>query len=191
MVFGENAAAITQMKPITDEVRMAVAGTPRRVTATNCGGASRRAARTNSIRDAVYMPEFRQLSTAVSTTAFMMWSAYGMPHLGERRDERRRGDLVAVPRQDRHQQERGPDEEHRDAQDHRVGGLGHRPFGIRGFRGRDGRDLGADHREDHCHHTDRDGHRAHREEAAVRRTGSRNPCPCAATARSRTAHQGR
>ena len=31
------------------------------------------------MRDAVYMPEFRQLSTAVSTTAFMMWSAYGMP----------------------------------------------------------------------------------------------------------------
>jgi hypothetical protein len=26
------------------------------------------------MRDAVYMPEFRQLSTAVSTTAFMMWS---------------------------------------------------------------------------------------------------------------------
>ena len=31
--------------------------------------------RSNSMRDAVYMPEFRQLSTAVNTTAFMMWSA--------------------------------------------------------------------------------------------------------------------
>ena len=52
-----------------------MAGTPRRVTATSCAGASRRAARTNSIREAVYIPEFRQLSTAVNTTAFMMWSA--------------------------------------------------------------------------------------------------------------------
>ena len=33
------------------------------------------------MRDAVYMPEFRQLSTAVSTTAFMMSSAYGIPIL--------------------------------------------------------------------------------------------------------------
>ena len=51
------------------------------VTLTNCAGASRRAANTNSIRDAVYKPEFRQLSTAVSTTAFMMWLAYGIPIL--------------------------------------------------------------------------------------------------------------
>ena len=54
---------------------IATAGTPRRVTPTNCNGASRRAASTNSIRDAVYMPELRQLSTAVNTTAFMTWSA--------------------------------------------------------------------------------------------------------------------
>ena len=56
-----------------------MAGTPRGVTATSWGGASRRAASTNSIREAVYIPEFRQLSTAVNTTAFMMWSAYGIP----------------------------------------------------------------------------------------------------------------
>ena len=31
------------------------------------------------MRDAVYRPEFRQDSTAVSTTAFMMSAAYGMP----------------------------------------------------------------------------------------------------------------
>ena len=42
---------------------------------TSCGGASRRAASTNSMREAVYIPELRQLSTAVNTTAFMMWSA--------------------------------------------------------------------------------------------------------------------
>src|SRR3954469_22990439 len=80
-VSGEIAAAITQRNPTTEDARMALAGTPRRVTLTSCIGASRRAARTNSIRDAVYMPEFRQLSTAVSTTAFMMWSAYGIPIL--------------------------------------------------------------------------------------------------------------
>src|SRR6478672_7421516 len=81
MVSGENAAAITHSSPITDEARMAIAGTPRRVTSTSLAGASRRAANTNSIRDAVYMPELRQLSTAVRTTAFMIWSAYGMPIL--------------------------------------------------------------------------------------------------------------
>src|ERR1044072_7633114 len=79
MVSGETAAAMTHKKPTIDDARIATAGTPRRVTLTSCSGASRRAASTNNIRDAVYMPEFRQLSTAVSTTAFMMWSAYGMP----------------------------------------------------------------------------------------------------------------
>src|SRR3954451_11594221 len=80
-VSGETAAAMTHRNPTTDDARIATAGTPRRVTLTSCKGASRRAARTNSIRDAVYMPEFRQLSTAVSTTAFMTSSAYGMPIL--------------------------------------------------------------------------------------------------------------
>ena len=75
MVSGETAAAITHKRPTTEDARIAAAGTPRRVTATSWGGASRRAARTNSIREAVYIPEFRQLSTAVNTTAFMMWSA--------------------------------------------------------------------------------------------------------------------
>ena len=72
---GETAAAMTLRKPITEDARIAAAGTPRRVTWTSCAGASRRAAKTNSIRDAVYIPELRQLSTAVNTTAFMMWSA--------------------------------------------------------------------------------------------------------------------
>ena len=74
-VSGETAAAITQRNPTTEDARIATAGTPRLVTCTSCNGASRRAASTNSIRDAVYMPELRQLSTAVSTTAFMTWSA--------------------------------------------------------------------------------------------------------------------
>src|SRR6478609_8124796 len=64
-VFGEIAAAMTHRKPTTDDARIATAGTPRLVTLTSCWGASRRAASTNSIREAVYMPEFRQLSTAV------------------------------------------------------------------------------------------------------------------------------
>src|SRR6476469_10319661 len=79
IVSGETAAAMTLRKPITEDARIAAAGTPRRVTWTSCAGASRRAAKTNSIREAVYIPEFRQLSTAVNTTAFMMWSAYGIP----------------------------------------------------------------------------------------------------------------
>src|ERR671927_1427430 len=81
IVSGDTAAAMTHRKPTTDDARIATAGTPRLVTLTSCRGASRRAARTNSMRDAVYMPELRQLSTAVSTTAFMMWSAYGRPIL--------------------------------------------------------------------------------------------------------------
>src|SRR3954467_9704880 len=79
MVSGDNAAAITHRNPMTDDAKIAFAGTPRGVTRTSCGGASRRAASTNSIREAVYIPEFRQLSTAVRTTAFITWSAYGMP----------------------------------------------------------------------------------------------------------------
>src|SRR5919205_2866054 len=79
IVSGDTAAAMTQRKPTTDDARIAMAGTPRRVTRTSCAGASRRAASTNSIRDAVYMPELRQLSTAVSTTAFITLSAYGSP----------------------------------------------------------------------------------------------------------------
>src|ERR1044072_9006830 len=79
MVSSENAAAMTQANPMIDENRIALAGTPRLVRCINRSGASLRAERTNSMRDAVYMPEFRQLSTAVNTTAFMMWSAYGMP----------------------------------------------------------------------------------------------------------------
>src|SRR4051794_4353324 len=58
---------------------MAAIGTPARLTDISPTGASRRAASTNSIREDVYRPELRQDSTAVRTTAFMMWSAYGMP----------------------------------------------------------------------------------------------------------------
>src|SRR3954454_3377993 len=78
-VSGDTAAAITQRKPTTVEVRIAAIGTPRRLTDISASGAWRRAASTNSIRDAVYRPELRQDRTAVSTTAFMMWSAPGMP----------------------------------------------------------------------------------------------------------------
>src|SRR4051795_8432116 len=78
-VSGDTAAAITHRKPTTVEHRMAAIGTPRRLTDISASGACRRAASTNSIRDAVYSPEFRQDRTAVSTTAFMTWSAPGMP----------------------------------------------------------------------------------------------------------------
>jgi hypothetical protein len=52
-VSGEMYAAITQRKPTTVEDRMAQVGTPRLFTVIICTGASRRAASTNSIRDAV------------------------------------------------------------------------------------------------------------------------------------------
>src|SRR3954452_17333406 len=78
-VSGETAAAITHRKPLMLEVWMAGRGTPLLLTVISPIGASRRAARTNSNREAVYRPEFKQDSTAVSTTAFMIWSAYGMP----------------------------------------------------------------------------------------------------------------
>src|ERR1700754_4716313 len=79
IVSGETAAAMTHRNPTIDDARIAFIGTPRRVTLTSAGGASRRAASTNSIREAVYMPELRQLRTAVNTTAFITWSAYGIP----------------------------------------------------------------------------------------------------------------
>src|SRR6478609_10677636 len=78
-VSGEMAAAITHRNPITLETRIAVRGTPVLLTRIKPIGASRRAESTNSIREAVYSPEFRQDRTAVSTTAFMIWSANGIP----------------------------------------------------------------------------------------------------------------
>src|SRR5689334_23630629 len=78
-VFGDTFAAMTQRNPTTVELRIATAGTPRRLTRISWTGASRRAASTNSIRDAVYRPEFRQDSTAVSTTAFITSAAAGIP----------------------------------------------------------------------------------------------------------------
>src|SRR6478735_10342582 len=78
-VSGAIAAAITHRKPTTVENRIAQTGTPRRFTVIRATGASRRAASTNSIRDAVYSPEFRHDSTAVSTIAFIRWSTKGRP----------------------------------------------------------------------------------------------------------------
>src|SRR3954451_17307726 len=78
---GDTAAAITQRNPTIDELRIAQTGTPRLFTVMSATGASRRPARTKSIREAVYRPELRQDSTAVRTTAFMTWSAYGSPIL--------------------------------------------------------------------------------------------------------------
>ena len=68
---GATAAAMTHRKPTTVDVRIAHIGTPRRFTVISATGASRRAASTNSMREAVYSPEFRHDRTAVSTTAFM------------------------------------------------------------------------------------------------------------------------
>src|SRR4029079_14361071 len=79
IVSGDTAAAITQRKPTTVEVRIAAAGTPRAVTRVITAGASRWPASTRSILEAVYSPEFRQERTAVRTTAFMMLSANGIP----------------------------------------------------------------------------------------------------------------
>ena len=83
-VSGETAAAITQRKPTTLEDRMAAHGHPALVDRDQLRPAppGGRPARTAS-GEAVYIPEFRQDSTAVSTTAFMIWSAYGDAHHGE------------------------------------------------------------------------------------------------------------
>jgi hypothetical protein len=52
-VSGETYAAITLRKPMTVEARIAHTGTPRLFTVISRIGASRRADRTKSIRDAV------------------------------------------------------------------------------------------------------------------------------------------
>ena len=52
-VSGDTAAAMTHRKPTTVEVRIAAMGTPRLFTVISRTGASRRAASTNSMRDAV------------------------------------------------------------------------------------------------------------------------------------------
>src|SRR3954452_5825632 len=52
-VSGDTAAAITHRKPMTLEARRAGRGTPLLLTVIKPTGASRRAASTNSIRDAV------------------------------------------------------------------------------------------------------------------------------------------
>src|SRR5919107_1132173 len=70
---------MTQAKPTTVDVRIAHIGTPRLLMVSIRPGASLRADRTNSIRDAVYSPELRQDSTAVRTTTFMKSAAPGMP----------------------------------------------------------------------------------------------------------------
>src|ERR671934_934710 len=80
-VFGATYAATTQAKPTTVDAMIDHIGTPRALIDSIRAGASRRAASTNSMRDAVYRPEFRHDSTAVSTTKFMMFAAPGMPIL--------------------------------------------------------------------------------------------------------------
>src|SRR5215217_4454203 len=70
---------MTQAKPTTVELRMAHIGTPRLLIDSIRAGASLRADSTNSIRDAVYSPEFRQDRTEVRTTTFMKSAAPGMP----------------------------------------------------------------------------------------------------------------
>ena len=54
-------------------------GTPRRLTSSSLFGASPRRASANSIREPMYMPEFRHDRTAVTTIAFMTSAAPGMP----------------------------------------------------------------------------------------------------------------
>ncbi len=70
-VSGASHAINTQPKPTTDDPMIATCGTPRPLMRTSCAGAWPRSASTNSIREAVYRPEFKQDSTAVSTTAFI------------------------------------------------------------------------------------------------------------------------
>ena len=50
---GETAAAITHMKPTTEDAPIAHAGTPFPLTVIKITGASRRAASTNNIREEV------------------------------------------------------------------------------------------------------------------------------------------
>src|SRR5262245_40290780 len=74
-VSGDTAAATTDRKPTTVEVRMAHIGTPLRLIRRSNGGASVRSDSTNNMRDAVYSPELRQESTAVRTTKFIRSAA--------------------------------------------------------------------------------------------------------------------
>ena len=54
-------------------------GTPSRLTSSKDWGASPRRASAKSMREPVYIPEFRQDRTAVTTTAFMTSAAPGIP----------------------------------------------------------------------------------------------------------------
>jgi len=66
-------------KPIDEVSRIALTGTPRRLTSSRPSGASPRRASANSIREPVYMPELRHESTAVTMTAFITSAAPGIP----------------------------------------------------------------------------------------------------------------
>src|SRR5437763_16178127 len=66
------------MNPNATEAHVATAGTPPLLTVANDFGASPRSPSENAIRDAVYSPEFRHDSTAVSTTTSITVPAYGM-----------------------------------------------------------------------------------------------------------------
>ena len=104
MVSGQNAAAITHRKPTIDDVRIAVAGTPRRVTRTNCAGASRRAAKTNSMREAVYIPELRQLEHRGRRRGVHHVVGVGAcPCLVNAATNGEAGEALVVPGQDRHE----------------------------------------------------------------------------------------
>ncbi|SKW85960.1 Uncharacterised protein [Mycobacteroides abscessus subsp. massiliense] len=72
-------ASTTQTNPMNEDAKMACTGTPRELTRSQLRGASPRPAKTNSMREAVYIAELRQDSTAVSTTIRMMLSACGIP----------------------------------------------------------------------------------------------------------------
>ncbi len=69
----------TATKPNTTEDRIATCGTPRRFTVAKALGASPRCPSEKAIREAVYMPELRQDSTAVSTITSITRPAPGMP----------------------------------------------------------------------------------------------------------------
>ena len=91
MVSGENAAAITHRKPTIDDARIALAGTPRRVTRTSCGrrlaarGEDEQHAR-GRVHPRVQTAQHRRQHHGVHDVV-----GVGNAHLGERGDERRGG----------------------------------------------------------------------------------------------------
>ena len=104
-VSGETAAAMTHRKPTTDEARIATAGTPRLGHADQlqrCLTAGREDEQhpRRGVHARVEAAQHRGQHDGVHDVV-----GVGNPHLGERGDERRRGDGLVVPRQDHRQQE--------------------------------------------------------------------------------------